>query len=134
MSVRASISPPSNCSGAMYWNVPRMAPAAVSDRCSVGKADSVEMFGVAAVVPASFARPQSQSLALEVLHDQEVHVPFPTDVMEGADVGMVEAGDGARLSLEALSKVRIAREMRGKHLDGYRTVEARVLGQVDLAP
>ncbi len=30
MSVRASASTPSSCSGAMYWNVPRIVPSAVS--------------------------------------------------------------------------------------------------------
>ncbi len=43
MSVRASASAPSSCSGAMYWNVPRTVPAVVSGFISVGS--SVEPEG-----------------------------------------------------------------------------------------
>src|SRR5450759_5130509 len=61
MSVRASASFPSSCSGAMYWNVPRMVPLSV--RCwpgpaSVGKVETPpgEGLGVRAL-----ARPKSRS-------------------------------------------------------------------------
>ena len=36
-SLRASTSTPSSCSGAMYWNVPMIAPSAVSGAATVGE-------------------------------------------------------------------------------------------------
>ena len=39
MSVRASASLPSSCSGAMYWNVPSRLPASVSGFACVGKVE-----------------------------------------------------------------------------------------------
>ena len=60
MSVRASASVPSSCSGAMYWNVPRIVPCTVIPAGVVGNIDPL------ATVPAGapvFARPKSSSLA-----------------------------------------------------------------------
>jgi len=50
-SLRASASRPSNCSGAMYWNVPTTAPSAVSGSATVGE-------GAVAAVPAPGAAPR----------------------------------------------------------------------------
>ena len=47
--------------------------------------------------------PGSQCLVLQVLHDVEVDAVLVADVKEGADVGMTEAGDGARLALGAVA-------------------------------
>jgi hypothetical protein len=46
---------------------------------------------------------------------------------------MIEAGDRAGLSLEALAKLPARGEMSWENLDGDRAVEARVSGTVDLA-
>ncbi len=64
MSLRASASPPSSCSGAMYWNVPRIVPREVSGWlcCSaVGMLVACETACLSGV--ASFARPKSRSFA-----------------------------------------------------------------------
>ncbi len=60
MSVRASASAPSSCSGAMYWNVPSTVPAVVSGFISVGS--SVEPEGPPSPAPVR-ARPKSRSFA-----------------------------------------------------------------------
>jgi hypothetical protein len=60
MSVRASASFPSNCSGAMYWNVPTIMPSLVSLACSW--VISVRALASGAE-PDCFARPKSISLA-----------------------------------------------------------------------
>jgi len=73
-----------------------------------------------------------QGLPFEMLHDEEVHVPFPADVMEGADVRMVQTGDRARLSLETLAKIRITGEVCGENLDRYRAIETGIFGLIDL--
>ena len=57
MSVRASASSPSSCSGAMYWNVPRIVPSAVRGFCCVAPSG-----GLKAAAPL-FARPKSSSFA-----------------------------------------------------------------------
>jgi hypothetical protein len=59
MSVRASASAPSSCSGAMYWKVPRIVPSVVSGRASVGI--SVSPFTGAA--SETCASPKSSSFA-----------------------------------------------------------------------
>ncbi len=60
MSVRASASCPSSCSGAMYWKVPSTVPAVVSGFTSVGS--SVEPEAPPRPAPVR-ARPKSRSFA-----------------------------------------------------------------------
>ena len=48
-------------------------------------------------------------------------------------MGVVEGGDGAGLTLEALPQRRAPREVGGKDLDGDGPVEARVPRAIDLA-
>ena len=43
-----------------------------------------------------------ERLAFQVLHHQERQPLVAVDIVERADVGMVQRGDGARLALEAL--------------------------------
>ena len=101
-------------------------------------------------------------LALQVLHDQEVHqqrlrrlwvtgggapgAPLslwervgvraawdrPTHVVERANVRVVQAGDRLRLALEPLLEVGVRGDMLGQHLDGDGAVQAGVPGIVDL--
>src|SRR5476649_600685 len=59
MSVRASASRPSSCSGAMYWNVPRIVPCAVRLGGVVGSIDNPPP----ATTPRADARPKSRSFA-----------------------------------------------------------------------
>ncbi len=58
MSLRASASPPSSCSGAMYCSVPRISPRSVSGPATVSRAAGSRMPWLAAC---SFARPKSSS-------------------------------------------------------------------------
>jgi hypothetical protein len=55
------------------------------------------------------------------------------DVVEDADVGVLEVGDGLGFALEALAEFGALGQMRGQRLDGDDTVEARVAGLVDFA-
>ena len=55
------------------------------------------------------------------------------DVVERADVRMIERRDRARLALEALAQLRVGRERRRQDLDRDRAVEPRVAGAVDFA-
>ena len=53
------------------------------------------------------------------------------DVVDGADVGMVQRGSGARLALKAAEGLRVARDVVREELQRHETMEADVLGLVD---
>ena len=55
------------------------------------------------------------------------------DVVQRADVGVVELGDGAGLALEAGAELRAGRQVGGQHLDRHVAAQAGVVGAVDLA-
>ena len=78
------------------------------------------------------ARPSAsrvgERLALEMLHHQEVDAVLAADVVERADVRVVQRGDRAGLALEAFADVGIAGERGREDLDGDRAIEARVAG------
>ena len=69
--------------------------------------------------------------AIEILHGDEGFAVLLADVVNGADVGMVERGSGLRLALEAGQRLRIAGDFVGQELQGHEAVQARVLGFVD---
>ena len=68
MSVRASASFPSTCSGAMYWYVPTILPSAVNGLLMVFTDADV----IAAIPPVGFANPKSSSFAPDL-----VNIMFP---------------------------------------------------------
>jgi len=74
-----------------------------------------------------------QRLALEQLHHEVVDPVLGPHVVERANVGMVEAGDGAGLALEALPERGVGSEVGGKDLDRDGALEPRVARAVDLA-
>ncbi|MEA2570271.1 MAG: hypothetical protein QOI24_2272 [Acidobacteriota bacterium] len=49
-----------------------------------------------------------QRFAIEVLHHEVVDSILMADVVQHADVRVIEPGDGARLAVEALFQVRAA--------------------------
>src|SRR5579863_8089109 len=53
-----------------------------------------------------------------------------TGVVERADVGMVQAGDGFGFAVEALAQISAIGKMSGQNLDGDDAVEARVAGAI----
>ncbi len=59
--------------------------------------------------------------ALDVLHHQVIRA----DVVQRANVGMIQRGDGPRLLLEALGELFVG------DFDGYNAVQPRVAGLVD---
>src|SRR5690349_14057424 len=64
--------------------------------------------------------------------DQKVSAVLMPDVVEGADVRMIQRADRSCLALEALAERRIAADVRRKDLDCDGAIEARVFGFVDL--
>jgi hypothetical protein len=55
------------------------------------------------------------------------------DVMERADVRMIERGNSTGFPVEAFTPVGIGRKMLGKNLDRYRTIKPRISRAIDLA-
>jgi len=56
---------------------------------------------------------------------------FLADVVDGADVGMVQRGCGLGLAAKALERLRVLGQIVGKELEGNKTSEARIFGFVD---
>ncbi len=77
--------------------------------------------------------PVGQRLAVEPLHDEEVDAVLVADVVQGADVRVVQRRDGARLTLEARAPLRRGRRLLAQDLDGDGTIEPRVPGVVHLS-
>jgi hypothetical protein len=55
------------------------------------------------------------------------------DVVDGENVGVVQAGSGHRFLLEAPHPCGVAADTRRQHLDGDLPTETRVHGSVDFA-
>ena len=76
--------------------------------------------------------PLGQTLAFDVLHDDEDTVVFFADFVDGADVGMVQCRSGLGL-VDQSSPGRIAPHATlGQHLDGDLTAERGVFREKDL--
>ena len=54
-----------------------------------------------------------------------------TDVVDSADVGMVQRGSSFCLAAETLKRLRILGQSIGKKLQRYKAVKTSVLGLVD---
>jgi hypothetical protein len=76
--------------------------------------------------------PAGQRLALEVLHDEIRRAVLFADVVQRADVRVLELRDRARFTIEPLSELRIASKRGWKDFDGDDAIETRVAGLVDL--
>jgi hypothetical protein len=74
--------------------------------------------------------PLRQGLPLQQLHNDEVPAFVLLDRVNGADVGVIEGGSGARLALEALERLAVLGHFRGKKLQGHAAAELRILGFV----
>jgi hypothetical protein len=74
-----------------------------------------------------------QRLAVEVFHDEKIDAGLLPDVVDGADMRMIQRGNGPSLALEPLLQFGMAGDMSGERLDGDGSIEARVSGFVDLA-
>ena len=63
---------------------------------------------------------------LQILHDEEVEAPVLADEVDLGDVGVAQAGLGARLALETFDDLGIVRDVERQHLDRHRPVERQV--------
>ena len=72
-----------------------------------------------------------QGHAIKKFHGDERITAFLPDVVNGADVGMVERGSSLSLSLEAAESLRIASNIIRQELQSYEAMQASVLCLVD---
>ena len=74
-----------------------------------------------------------ERFSFEILHDEELEAVLLADVVERADVGMVQPRDGSGLALEALSSLGLFGGFRRQDLDGHDPSHACVVRTIDLA-
>ena len=72
-----------------------------------------------------------ERLPFEKLHGDEGLALVLVDVVDGADVGVVEGGGGTRLALEAFPGLVTREQPLGEELESHLSPQARVLGLVD---
>ncbi len=74
-----------------------------------------------------------QGLAFDALHHQKLHAFLLSNIVQHANVRMIQAGDGLGLALKTLSENGIFGEMRRKNFDGDGAVQARIACAVNFA-
>ena len=77
------------------------------------------------------ASSSGERLAVEQLHDQEGDTVLLSDVVERADVGMIDPGNRPSFTLEAFELGRARVGERLDRLDGDEPIEARIPRAVD---
>ena len=73
-----------------------------------------------------------ERFTFEVLHDQEISSVLMPDVIERADVRVVQAGDSLRFEFQPRAQRRIRRDLRGQDFDRDRSAKTRIGRLVDL--
>jgi hypothetical protein len=68
-----------------------------------------------------------------MLHHQKVDALVAADVVEGADVGMIQRRDGPRLALEPITRSPVVGHTCRQHFDRDGTIEPRVAREIHLA-
>ena len=71
--------------------------------------------------------------AVEELHDEESAASFLADVVNGADIGMVESGCSFGFAAKTLQRLAVLRQVFGKKLESDEAAETSVLGLVNHA-
>ena len=77
------------------------------------------------------SQPVFQRLSFEELHDDEGLAIEFANIVDGADVRMVERVCSARFSLETFERLPVLCEVFRQELERYEAPEPRVLGLVD---
>src|ERR1700692_1054453 len=75
--------------------------------------------------------PALESLALEQLHRDEMPSAVLSDLVDRADIRVVQSGCGARFALKTIERQRVLFRLRGEEFEGNVTAEVDVLGLVD---
>jgi len=81
----------------------------------------------------AFLEALGEGFAFDAFHDKVVHTVLMPDIVEDADMRVIQAGDGLGFALEALLASGIGGEMSGENLDGYCPLKTRVPSSIHLA-
>ena len=90
-----------------------------------------EMTSDTGMLPRDEAR--GQRLALHVLHDDEVDAVFVADVVQGADVRVIEGGDRERFALKPGARLRVIEPGGRQDFDRDNAIQPRVARFIHLA-
>ena len=71
-----------------------------------------------------------QGVAFQQFHGEKSLPLVLADVVDGADVRVIQGGRGPRLPLEALQRLPVAGQLLGEKLQRHAAAQARVLGLV----
>src|ERR1700735_1090905 len=74
-----------------------------------------------------------ERLALQIFHDEIIGAVLPSDIVERADIGMVEARDCAGFTFEPLSNLRSVGQMQRQNLEGDSAIKPRIARAVHFA-
>jgi hypothetical protein len=81
----------------------------------------------------TFLQPLRQRLAFQILHYEEINSVLMADVVEDADVWMIQAGDGLCFALKSLAQLGTIGKMRRQNFDGNNAIQTRIPGFINLA-
>ena len=74
-----------------------------------------------------------ERFAFQALHHEVVEAAVVPDIVNAADVGMLEARDRFRLATESFAQLRAHRAAAQHDLDGDRPIEPEIAGAIHLA-
>jgi hypothetical protein len=74
-----------------------------------------------------------QRLALEVFHDEVIEIAVAPDVVDAADIGMLEMRHRLRFTLESLARFRRHARAADDDLDRDRSIQTRIARAIHLA-
>src|SRR3990170_5702738 len=73
-----------------------------------------------------FEQSRGQRLTLQILHDEILGARLLADVIEHADVRVLEVGDGFSFALESLAQLGVEREMLRENFDSHVAIQTGV--------
>ena len=74
----------------------------------------------------------SECLAFQIFHDEKIRAVLVADIVERADVRMIQTRHGVRFALHALPQLCIANQIGAQDFDGYITTEFGIARQIHL--
>ncbi len=81
----------------------------------------------------AFLQAGGQGFPFQVLHHQEIDAVLLADIVQGANMRIVQAGDGACLALETLAGFSVRRQVGRQDLDGNSAIKPGIFGAIHLA-